>query len=174
MRTRHPCARVAAPAHRVQSRETSVMFSRLSIRAKVTAVVSLLLLAMAGMGLTAILKMRAINENTVQIATNWMPSVRLLGELRAGVITYRAALRAHLLAETVEEKAELEKALERIVESKTKIRQQYEPMITSAEERALYDDWSEHWQEYKDIGAKVMTLSRQEAGKLPKQAIDLN
>ncbi len=150
------------------------MFSRLSIRAKVTSVVAFLLVAMAGMGLTAILKMRAINENTVQIATNWMPSVRVLGELRAGIITYRAALRAHLLAETIEEKRAVEKTLDGIVEKNTAIRKTYEPMITSPEEHALYDDWSRRWQEYKDVAAKIMELSRQEAGKLPKQAIELN
>jgi methyl-accepting chemotaxis protein len=47
-------------------------------------------------------------------------------------------------------------------------------MISSPEERALYDDWSKHWQAYKDLASKVMDLSRQEAGILPKGAIELN
>ena len=80
------------------------MFSNISIRAKITAVVALLLVALAGMGLVAVMKMRAINESTVQIATSWLPSVRVLGELRTGVITYRNVLREHMLSETLEEK----------------------------------------------------------------------
>ena len=56
------------------------------------------------MGLLAVSNMRAINANTVDIATNWLPSVRVLGELRAGVITYRNVIREHMLAETLEEK----------------------------------------------------------------------
>ena len=65
------------------------MLAKYSIRAKITAVVALLLVAMTGMGLLAVRNMRAINASTVDIATNWLPSVRALGDLRAGVITYR-------------------------------------------------------------------------------------
>jgi len=85
------------------------MLARLSIRAKITAVVALLLVAMSGMGLLAVRNMRAINASTVDIATNWLPSVRVLGELRAGIITYRNVIREHLLAETLEEKLAAEK-----------------------------------------------------------------
>ena len=54
--------------------------------------------------------------------TNWLPSVRVLGELRAGVITYRNVIREHMLAETLEEKEAAEKTLATVVESNTKIR----------------------------------------------------
>jgi methyl-accepting chemotaxis protein len=150
------------------------MFIRLSIRAKITAVVALLLVTLSGMGLLAVVKMRDINENTIQIATNWLPSVRTLGELHLGISNYRATVRAHLLAETAQEKAAIEKTLEKIIERNSAIRKTYETMISSREERALYDDWSKHWQAYRDIATKVMDLSRQEAGKLPHQAIELN
>jgi methyl-accepting chemotaxis protein len=151
------------------------MFSRLSIRAKVTAVVSLLLVAIAGMGLLAITRMRAMNENTVQIATNWLPSVRILGELRTGVITYRNALREHMLSETLEDKQATGKTLlQGVVESNEKIRQAYEALITSPEERALYDEWAKSWAAYKEGAAKVMELSRKEAGKVPLEAHALN
>ena len=66
--------------------------------------------------------MRAINANTVDIATNWLPSVRVLGDLRAGVITYRNVIREHMLSETLEEKQAQEKTLATVVESNTKIR----------------------------------------------------
>src|SRR5271154_5312206 len=132
------------------------MLSKLSIRAKITSVVALLLVAMAGMGLLAVYNMRAINANTVDIATNWLPSVRTLGDLRAGVITYRNVIREHMLGETIEDKDSAEKILAGVVEGNTKIRQQYEPMITSPEERALYNDWSKTWDEYKKGTQEVM------------------
>ena len=53
--------------------------------------------------------------NTVDIATNWMPSVRVLGELRAGVITYRNVIREHMLSQTLEEKQAMEKTLAGVV-----------------------------------------------------------
>ncbi len=150
------------------------MLSKLSIRAKIISVVAFLLVAMTGMGLLAVRNMRAINASTVDIATNWLPSVRVLGELRAGVITYRNVIREHMLGETAEEKAATEKVLEGVVESNAAIRQKYEPLVTSPEERALYNDWSKTWDAYKKGTQEVMALSRKDAGHFPHEAHELN
>ena len=150
------------------------MFVSYSIRAKITAVVAFLLVAMTGMGLLAVKNMRSLNASTVDITTNWLPSVRILGELRAGIITYRNVVREHMLAETAEDKAAVEKTLAGVVESNTKIRQTYEPMITSPEERALYNEWVQLWEKYKKGTEEVMALSRKEAGKIPHEAHELN
>jgi methyl-accepting chemotaxis protein len=150
------------------------MLSQFSIRSKIITVVAFLLVAMTGMGLLAVKNLRSINANTVDITTNWLPSVRVLGDLRAGVITYRNVIRQHMLSETPEEKAAMEKTLATVIDSNMKIRAQYEPMITSPEERALYKEWSDLWDKYKKGTEEVMTLSRKEAGKFPKEAQDLN
>ncbi len=150
------------------------MLAKYSIRTKIIAVVAFLLVAMTGMGLLAVKNMRAINANTVDIATSWMPSVRVLGDLRAGVITYRNVIREHMLAETLEEKLASEKILATVVEGNTKIRASYEAMITSPEERALYNQWVQKWTDYKKGTEEVMALSRKEAGKIPHDAHELN
>jgi len=150
------------------------MFAKYSIRAKITAVVAFLLIAMTGMGLLAVKNMRSLNASTVDINTSWLPSVRVLGDLRAGVITYRNVIREHMLSETLEEKEAMEKTLATVIESNTKIRQSYEPMITSPEERALYAEWSKTWDAYKKGTQEVMALSRRDAGKFPRDAHELN
>ncbi|QIG98559.1 MULTISPECIES: methyl-accepting chemotaxis protein [unclassified Bradyrhizobium] len=150
------------------------MFAKFSIRAKIIAVVAFLLVAITGMGLLAVKNMRAINANTVDIMTSWLPSVRALGDLRAGVITYRNVIREHMLAETLEEKLVAEKTLATVVEANTKVRAVYEPLITSPEERALYNQWVDSWTRYKKGTEQVMELSRKEAGKIPHEAHELN
>src|SRR3954470_13317488 len=150
------------------------MLAQYSIRTKIITVVAFLLVAMTGMGLLAVRNMRSMNANTVDIATNWLPSVRALGELRAGTITYRNVIREHTLSETLDEKLATEKVLQTVVDSNMKIRQNYEPMIASPEERALYDEWARIWTDYKAGTQKVMELSRKAAGQLPKEAHDLN
>jgi methyl-accepting chemotaxis protein len=150
------------------------MLAKYSIRTKIVTVVAFLLIAMTGMGLLAVRNMRAINTNTVDIVTNWMPSVKVLGDLRAGVITYRNVIREHMLAETVEEKQAAEKTLATVVEGNNKIRASYETMIINAEERALYNQWVEKWTAYKKGTEEVMALSRKEAGKIPHEAHELN
>jgi methyl-accepting chemotaxis protein len=150
------------------------MLANFSIRAKITAVVAFLLVAMTGMGLLAVRNMRAIDASTVDITTNWLPSVRVLGDLRAGVITYRNVIREHMLAETTEDKEATEKVLAGVIEVNTKVRQSYERMITSAEERALYNQWLGLWERYKKGTEEVMELSRKSVGKAPHEAHELN
>ncbi len=150
------------------------MLSRMSIRAKLTIVIAFLLVAMSAMGLLAVRQMQAINTSASEIQKSWLPSVRVLGELRAGVITYRNVIREHMLSELIEEKQAQEKTLELVIENNTKLRQTYEAMITSPEERALYKEWSEVWDSYRKGTQEVMALSRKSAGSYPREAHDLN
>ena len=150
------------------------MLAKYSIRAKVISVVAILLVAMIGMGLLAVKNMRSINANTVDIATSWLPSVRVLGELQANVIMNRNLLREHLLAETLDDKLRVEKTIAANIEHIAKNRQAYEPLITSPEERALYAEWSRIWEEYKTGIQDVMALSRKAAGQIPHEAHELN
>jgi methyl-accepting chemotaxis protein len=150
------------------------MLANYSIRAKITAVVALLLVAITGMGLLAVRNMRAINASTADISTNWMPSIRVLGDLRAGVITYRNMIREHMLAETSEQKEAAEKVLATVTASNLKIRQSYESLISSPEERALYNEWVRLWESYKKGTEEVVALSHKSVGKIPHEAHELN
>jgi methyl-accepting chemotaxis protein len=166
-----------APSHQARAsiqQEAAVMFAKFSIRAKITTVVAFLLVAMTGMGLLAVRDLRAINANAVDISTNWLVSVRALGDLRAGVITYRNVVREHMLAETIEDKDADEKLLISVEEGNDKIRRVYEATISSSEERALYDDWVKMWEDYKKGTQEVVTLSRKTPGRFPHEAHELN
>jgi methyl-accepting chemotaxis protein len=150
------------------------MLAKYSIRAKIISIVAVLLAAMIGMGLLAMKNMRSINANTVDIATSWLPSVRVLGDLQANVIMNRNILREHLLAESLEDKLKVEKAIAANFEHIAKSRQAYEPLITSPEERALYTDWSKIFEEYRKGSDEVMALSRKAAGQVAHEAHELN
>ncbi|NVN86864.1 MAG: MCP four helix bundle domain-containing protein [Rhodopseudomonas sp.] len=150
------------------------MRASLSIRTKITIVVSFLLLALAGMGLLAIVNMRAINAGAVDIQSNWLPSVRSLGDLRSGTITYRNLVRKHMLGETLEEKAKAQKRLDQTVGEIVSIRKTYETLISGAKERSMYDQWSAEWANYIKGSDQVLDLSRNSIGKIPHDANQLN
>jgi methyl-accepting chemotaxis protein len=150
------------------------MLAQYSIRAKITAVVAFLLLAMTGMGLLAVKNMRSLNASTVDINTNWLPSVRILGELRAGLLTYRNVVREHMLAETAEEKQAMEKTLDTVIQGNLKIRQSYESLINNPEERALYNEWAQLSDSYDAGVREVLALSRNSVGKIAQEAHELN
>ncbi len=136
------------------------MFARLSIRAKITAVVAFMLIAMSAMGALNIRQMYAINSSTVDIVSSWLPSVQRLGEVRAATITYRAIVRSHLLATNEAGKKAQEELLAKWIDILDKARKAYEPLITTAEERALYDEFGVSWNEYLDGVKQVLVLSR--------------
>ncbi|MBR1217902.1 MCP four helix bundle domain-containing protein [Bradyrhizobium sp. U87765 SZCCT0131] len=138
------------------------MLSKLSIRTKITAVIAILLLVMSGMGAFAIRQMNAINASTVDIQTNWLPSVRVLGELRANTITYRIVVRSHIMATDEAGKAAQEKLLTTVAESIEKSRKAYEPLVTSPEERALYEEFGKTWSAYTAEVASLFAISRKE------------
>ncbi|MEW6642108.1 MAG: methyl-accepting chemotaxis protein [Pseudomonadota bacterium] len=138
------------------------MFSKLSIRTKITAVIAILLLIMSGMGAFAIRQMNAINASTVDIQTNWLPSVRVLGELRANTISYRIVVRSHIMATDEAGKAAQEKLLVTVSENIDKSRKAYEPMITTPEEKALYDEFVKLWSSYTSEVTSLLAVSRKE------------
>jgi methyl-accepting chemotaxis protein len=141
------------------------MLAKYAIRTKITAVVAFLLVAMSVMGALNIRQMYAINSSTVDITTNWLPSIRVLGELRAATITYRAIVRSHLLAADEAGKQLQEDMLAKWINNTDKARRAYEPLITTAEERALYDEFSASWAEYLAGVKEVLVLSRKNEDK---------
>ncbi|GAB1717145.1 MAG: methyl-accepting chemotaxis sensory transducer [Nitrobacter sp.] len=137
-----------------------MMLSRLSIRAKITAVISFLLLAMATMGGLTLLEMGSIHARAVDIRTNWLPSVRELGELRANVITYGIAVHSHLLATDAAGKDAAEKTLDTVGQAVEKTRKAYEPMIASPDEHRLYNAFSKQWASYVAGVRDLIAISR--------------
>jgi methyl-accepting chemotaxis protein len=144
------------------------MLARYSIRAKITLVVAFLLLAMSVMGALSVRQMYAINASTVDIMTSWLPSVRVLGDLRAATITYRAIVRSHILATDEAGKKAQEELLAKWINNTDIARKAYEPLITSPEERALYNEFSASWAEYLAGVKEVLALSRKNEDKEAK------
>ncbi|ABD08973.1 methyl-accepting chemotaxis sensory transducer [Rhodopseudomonas palustris HaA2] len=150
------------------------MPTNFSIRAKISLVVGFLLITIIGMGILAVTKTQAINTAAVDIQSNWLPRVRALGDLRAEVVTYRAIVRLHLLSETADTKAAVENRIETSAQALRKFRDVYEKLIGSAEERALYNEWSEQWNLYESQIPRVVALSRDSIGRIPHDATAFN
>ncbi|MBR1252291.1 MCP four helix bundle domain-containing protein [Bradyrhizobium sp. AUGA SZCCT0240] len=136
------------------------MFARLSIRTKIVSAFCLMVALAAGLGLFSIRQMDLINQRTIDIQTQWLQSVRLLGELRAWTLTYRGLVRAHLLASDAASKTAMDKNYELLMSSLQKTFDSYEPMLRAGEERALYDKFKAAWQEYFAGTQDVLAASR--------------
>jgi methyl-accepting chemotaxis protein len=150
------------------------MLAQFSIRAKITIVICSLLFAMTAMGLFAVIRMQAIYASATEIQTDWLPSVRALGDLRSEINSYRNVIRAHMLSDSAAEKTAVEKRLQNAAGRLAKVRTDYEKMITSPEERSLYSAWLEQWGVYDKGAQEVLRLSRDSVGRIPREAQEMN
>jgi methyl-accepting chemotaxis protein len=147
------------------------MFETISIRTKISAIVAVLLVIMSCMGALAVKQMYGINAATVDIASNWLPGIRTLSELRSATIAYRGVVRSHLLADDDAGRKVQDASIARYTDQIVNARKEYEPLITSPEERALYDEFVKQWSAYVAELVPVLEGSRKGADKAVR---DLN
>ncbi|SEH57164.1 methyl-accepting chemotaxis protein [Tardiphaga sp. OK245] len=150
------------------------MLSNISIKAKITIVIAFLLIAMTGMGALAVSKMQTINANASDIQKNWLPSVRVLGGLRATTIDYRNLVRAHILAANADQMQKTEAGIDTIVKRAADERTAYDKLVSSPEERAIFNDWSKEWDNYVSRSQDIFVLDRKNLGKSSQEAHELN
>lgn len=136
------------------------MLSRLSIRTKLIALVSLLLIALTAMGAFAVIEMRAINASAQVIKTSWLPSIRLVGELRTQSARYRAVLRDYLTEPDEAFMADIQRNLDARAKDYDTANKAYEPLISSPEEAALYKELSATWKTFREAADEVVALAR--------------
>ena len=135
------------------------MLSNLSMRTKLIAVISFLLITLAGTGVIAVTRMQLLNGHTVDVATNWLPSVRTLGDIRSEILRYRLNLRQFVL-EVPQRKDVAEKTMENSAQEISRLFKVYEPLVTSPEERVLADELDKLWKEYRGHSRDILETNR--------------
>jgi methyl-accepting chemotaxis protein len=136
------------------------MLSKFSIRGKIIAVVSILLIAMTAVGLIALKEMRAVNSRLVEIQANWLQGILALGDMQATVLRHQTAIRDHLLANDPETEAQAEKAIQTLEQNIKQAFNTYERLKESSDSRAIYNEFRSVWNDYAAAAAEVLAASR--------------
>ncbi|WP_394787223.1 methyl-accepting chemotaxis protein [Rhodoferax sp.] len=135
-------------------------FSNLKIGVKLAVAFVAILILTVITGVYAVTQLDRVNASTKDIATNWLPSTRTLGEIDAGLNEYRRAEIQHVLAVDPagvdENDKRLQAARKRIDDALAK----YEPSITSADERAQFEDLKKMTSAHYASNAKLLPISR--------------
>jgi len=136
-------------------------FHNLRIAPKLIATFGAVQLLMLIMGIASISSMSRLNDASTDLATNWMPSVRAVMQLRTDVGELRRWQLAHMLTDVPKSLATYEERMAKTLEGQRTNASAYEKLISSPEERAIYDDFSRNWQLFLVEHNKVVALSRQ-------------
>ena len=136
------------------------MLSRLSISAKLIALVSVLLLSLVALGTYSIIEMRTINKSTQEIRGNWLPSIRLLGEMRTQAARFRAVLRDYLPGPDETEMLDIQKNIDARSRDFVKAFEAYGKLATTSEEQAMYQDLGTEWKAFRAGADEVISAAR--------------
>ena len=140
-----------------------------SLKALLTTLVATLCLTAIAVGVVALLSIRSLQGHQREIASNQLPSIRILGEINADTLSYRLQLRKVVEARKADELARMVDGLKEPLEDLARNSAVYEPMIGSDRERALWQDFKSNWRKFLDTAEKIVALMR--AGQ-QEQAID--
>ena len=136
------------------------MFHSLTIRAKLIGAFALLVILSIGQGLFARSGIWGVDHDLGHVHDHTLPSVRWSGALNAATSDLRATLLRHLISAEEAAKREVEAELDKKDRDIADARREFEKLITNAEERTLYEEFSGHWDAYKQEAAVVLEHSR--------------
>jgi methyl-accepting chemotaxis protein len=131
----------------------------LSIRSMLMGLFGLMALIIVGQGVFALNKTAAVNASTIDLSSNWLPSVSAALNLGLSASRARLAIAKHIIS-TDEEMPQTEKDIETQLTAMEKYRQQYEKLMTLPEERAAYESFGRNWAKHQAQAAELVRLSR--------------
>ncbi len=134
-------------------------FMNLKIGKKLGLGFGLIEVLMIAMGMFAIAQLGKVNASTVEIATNWLPSIRALGELRFDTATVRRDTLNYIVS-TGDKKAQFEEKIKNDFNEVVADEKVYEPLISSTEERKIYQEAIDQWSKYVETNAQVRALAK--------------
>ena len=131
---------------------------RLQAKHILIGIITSLVIAIAGQGALALLQLRAVNMNAVDLSKNWLPSVRELGELKYRTTRIRLVDSRYLSG--IEDVGELNKVSDERLKFVDVAIAKYEPLISSSEERALWEIFRGNLSEYMTNRNALMAASQ--------------
>ncbi|MET0334969.1 MAG: methyl-accepting chemotaxis protein [Rhizobacter sp.] len=132
----------------------------LSIRTKLMGGFALVLLIALGQSLLSIHRLSAVNQKSAELATNWLPSIQMLGSLDVDITDYRGARLKLLLSDNAKAVETTDGELKKIEALVELHKSKYAALINSPEEKALFDQFESQWRGYHAMGDDVMQLVR--------------
>ena len=135
-------------------------FRNLKIGMKLMVVVLSVVAMTALLGIFAVVQLSKVNDVSNEISGNWLPSVQAVGRISMSVnLTLRAAL-AHMLANDKEGMARYERIMEQAATQLGEAQTKYEKLISSDEERRIFDKIRSTWVSYLELHHQVVSLSQ--------------
>ncbi|MBC3932653.1 methyl-accepting chemotaxis protein [Undibacterium curvum] len=136
-----------------------MFFNNLKISAKLLTGFIALLVLTALIGVFSIYELARVNQSATDLGTNWMPSVKAAMGVKERLSRLRAQEAQMVFAENPEEVAKYIKRSKEAITGLKENEQDYSRLISEAEERKAFEEYSKLAAEYLAISEKMMSLA---------------
>lgn len=135
---------------------------RLTVKSSLIGTIILLLACLVGQGVLSTVQLQKVSENAEEISTNWLPSVRALGDVKYGMTRLRVAGVRMLTVQDNSEYALVETTLAKLDSEVKGYFTAYERLISSPEERESWNAVLAQWSQY--LKAQDAFIAAKKAG----------
>ena len=117
-----------------------------------------LVVALLSQGVLGVVQLRSVNNNALDLSTNWLPSVRELGELKYKITRLRLVDSRFVTA--LERVDDLTKISDQRLGEAEVVSARYEPLISSTEEKVIWGSFKQQWGDYLTSRTKLISAAR--------------
>ncbi|OFA07384.1 methyl-accepting chemotaxis protein [Duganella phyllosphaerae] len=134
-------------------------FYDLKIGKKLIISFAILTVFTCALGVFAIAQMTKVSQASSDIATNWLPAVRYLGQMQNSLSRYRISEATHILLTAEEDMAATDKSMATRFETLSKQQASYAALVSEPEEKRIYGELQKSLTDYMAQSKKLTGLS---------------
>ena len=134
-------------------------FYDLKIGNKLLVAFALVIAMTCLLGVFSITQLVKVNQASTDIATNWLPAVRYLGQMQASLARYRISEATHILLADEAEMAATDKSMATRLATLRKQQASYAALVSEPDEKRIYGTLQQTLDDYLASSAKLTGLS---------------
>ena len=134
-------------------------FNNLKIASKLLLSFSIAIVLSIFLGVFSIIQLSKVNEAATAVATNWLPSIQVLGRVKMAMARIRSFEQQHILATTPEDMQTAEKNAAKQIEDLLSLQKKYESLISEEEEKKIYSEVAKSITVFLAEHAKIIEYS---------------
>eukprot|EP01034_Spumella_vulgaris_P004918 gene4918-6276_t len=127
---------------------------------------------LVGLAVAAMAQLSAMRAATVEISDNWLPSVEVVNSIDAQASALRLIVLSHIMNTDDAAMAKIDQQLLAGRAKLAQLRKTYEALISSPEEKKLYDEFSANWTKYIGVNDTALAHSRKNENDQAKAIVE--
>ena len=130
-----------------------------------------MLVLTVAVGVFSIVQLATVRTAASELSDRWMPSMRVVQDLKSQIARIRTREFQYIISDKQEEMDKYDKVIAADLVDLAKMQSEFEKLVSTEEEKALYGGFVKMWARYMDEDAKIRAASRAGDDALAEQLI---